>query len=197
MPEKKKLTIGITVNLDNYENLRLEVEGEVENQQDADGLIAFLDSMLARLGRGDAATAQRMDAYRRRVFGTVAGQPEPGAGAPAPAEAPCPTPETIEQAIPPAPEHPHPPGISGPQEQPEPTSEAPQEQEPAAQTAPKPTGGIERRSPEQPGTKQGAAPPAEGGGACENCGATVTKSQAKLSQLFMGRTLCKRCMEQP
>ena len=32
---------------------------------------------------------------------------------------------------------------------------------------------------------------------CANCGAAVPKSQAKLSQLFQGKTLCKQCMEAP
>ena len=32
---------------------------------------------------------------------------------------------------------------------------------------------------------------------CEKCGAPVPKSQAKLSQLFQGKTLCKQCMEVP
>ncbi|WP_298667564.1 hypothetical protein [uncultured Methanofollis sp.] len=68
MPAKKTLTLGITVNLDNYENLRLEVSGEVESQEDTEELAGFLDTTLARLGRGDEATAERVDAYRRRVF---------------------------------------------------------------------------------------------------------------------------------
>ena len=34
-------------------------------------------------------------------------------------------------------------------------------------------------------------------GLCEKCGAPVPKSQAKLSQLFQGKTLCKQCMEVP
>jgi len=32
---------------------------------------------------------------------------------------------------------------------------------------------------------------------CEKCGAPVPKSQAKLSQLFQSKTLCKKCMEAP
>ena len=32
---------------------------------------------------------------------------------------------------------------------------------------------------------------------CEGCGAETTRSQAKLSQLFMSKTLCKRCMDSP
>ena len=32
---------------------------------------------------------------------------------------------------------------------------------------------------------------------CERCGAETTKAQAKLSQLFMSKTLCKKCMDSP
>ena len=32
---------------------------------------------------------------------------------------------------------------------------------------------------------------------CARCGAETTKAQAKLSQLFMSKTLCKACMEAP
>ena len=32
---------------------------------------------------------------------------------------------------------------------------------------------------------------------CEKCGAAVPPQQAKLSQLFMSKTLCKQCMEAP
>ena len=68
MSGKREVTIGITINLQNYENLRLEVEGDVETHEDVDELITFLDGVLARLGRGDPATAERVDAYRRRVL---------------------------------------------------------------------------------------------------------------------------------
>jgi len=32
---------------------------------------------------------------------------------------------------------------------------------------------------------------------CARCGAETTKAQAKLSQLFMSQTLCKKCMDSP
>jgi len=32
---------------------------------------------------------------------------------------------------------------------------------------------------------------------CTKCGAPVSKSQVKLSNLFMNKTLCKKCMEAP
>jgi len=65
---RKTLSIGITVNLENYENLRLDVEGEVGDDGDAEELISFLDGMLARLGHGDQVTAERVEAYRKRVL---------------------------------------------------------------------------------------------------------------------------------
>ncbi|MDK2916129.1 MAG: hypothetical protein PWR25_686 [Euryarchaeota archaeon] len=203
MSSKKEVTIGITINLENYENLRLEVEGDVETHEDVDDLITFLDGILARLGRGDQATAERVDAYRRRVLAarpavpeapapekeaplperkmpipekeTVAPEmkaPEPAAPKEAEPRA-CPTPEAIAAAIPPAPEPPRAPVV--PEEKPPAQPEAAPVQEPA---------------PAKP-----SAAPAED--VCEVCGAEVTKSQAKLSQLFMSKTLCKKCMEQP
>ncbi len=200
MSDKKEVTIGITINLENYENLRLEVEGKVESQQDADDLIAFLDGMLARLGRGDAATADRIDAYRRRVLTAriESSQPEERAMPPAPApkqkqiapefaagagakplqaQKECPT-EIIEDAIPEAPKQPHPPVHPKPPEQ---KREAAPNPEPAA----------------KPATGENKPPTGEAEGVCEACGAPITKSQAKLAQLFTSRTLCKKCMEQP
>ncbi|MDK2889841.1 MAG: hypothetical protein PWR21_473 [Methanoculleus sp.] len=186
MSSKKEVTIGITINLENYENLRLEVEGDVETHEDVDDLITFLDGILSRLGRGDQATAERVDAYRRRVLAARPATPQAPAReekAPEPAEpAPreeaekkaCPPPEVIEAAIPPAPE---PPRIPQPPAKPE-------EKTPAQPEA----------APE-PATEKPSAAPAEG--VCEMCGAEVTKSQAKLSRLFMNKTLCKKCMEQP
>jgi hypothetical protein len=68
MASKKKLSIGITVNLENYENIRLEVDGEVESRGDAEALVAYLDDVLAGMGRSDPATARKIDSYRSRVL---------------------------------------------------------------------------------------------------------------------------------
>ncbi|QXM18663.1 hypothetical protein [Methanoculleus virus Blf4] len=65
-----------------------------------------------------------------------------------------------------------------------------------AATAPDP-------APSAPPTSEGLAPaatvtaPPEGFSLCAECGAPVPKSQAKLSQLFQSKTLCKKCMEAP
>jgi len=42
-----------------------------------------------------------------------------------------------------------------------------------------------------------AAAPPEGFSLCAECGEAVPANQAKLSQLFQGKTLCKQCMEVP
>jgi hypothetical protein len=68
MAQRRNLSIGITINLDNYENLRLEVSGEVCGDEDTEDLITYLDGILSRLGRGTPETAERVDAYRKRVL---------------------------------------------------------------------------------------------------------------------------------
>ncbi|MDD1706113.1 MAG: hypothetical protein LUQ12_03635 [Methanoregulaceae archaeon] len=77
MGGRKTLTIGVTVNLEHYENLRLEVSGDVESPEDAENLSRFLDTILGSFGRDDPATAERVNSYRRRVLpgsgGNVAG----------------------------------------------------------------------------------------------------------------------------
>lgn len=51
-------------------------------------------------------------------------------------------------------------------------------------------------APPEPEASAPSAPP-EGFGICAECGEAVPQSQAKLSQLFMSRTLCKACMDSP
>jgi len=68
MSSQKTLTIGVTVNLEHYENLRLEVSGDVDSPEDAENLSQFLDSILGCFGKNDPATAERVNSYRRRVF---------------------------------------------------------------------------------------------------------------------------------
>jgi hypothetical protein len=68
MEGRRTLSIGITVNLEHYENLRLEVSGQVESQEDAQELVQYLDTVLGSFGRQDPATAERIESYRRRVL---------------------------------------------------------------------------------------------------------------------------------
>ena len=96
---KRNFSIGITINLDNYENLRLDVGGEIENEQDAEELIGFLDRILSRLGRGTKETAQRVDSYRSRVFALQKAEGAPEQQAPPKREPPQ---EKAPAAAPPA-----------------------------------------------------------------------------------------------
>jgi len=57
-------------------------------------------------------------------------------------------------------------------------------------------------APSAPPTPEASAPaaaaaPPEGFSLCAECGEAVPANQAKLSQLFQGKTLCKQCMEAP
>ncbi|MDD1653403.1 MAG: hypothetical protein LUQ64_02540 [Methanomicrobiales archaeon] len=272
MPSRKNVTIGITINLDNYENLRLEVSGEAEDTGGVEELIAFLDTLLLRLGRGDAATAERVEAYRRRVLqrpalaaarsrATPPAAPRPAA---APAAAPAPA---RAAAVPPAPPRPAEPAPAPVKERPAKTSvlgvelppsaldeivaasdaaaprrqgkgeavplramtmedvvqlEEQAEKEAAAQAPPGPGGrkppgpaaaprgreavpqGKKPAAPPLPEEETVPAPPPEtasprepepaGDVLCQECGEPVGKSQQKLSQLFMGKVLCRKCM---
>jgi hypothetical protein len=68
MGARRNLTIGVTINLEHYENLRVEVNGEAESAAEADSLIRFLDEILGRFGQKDPATRERVDSYRQRVL---------------------------------------------------------------------------------------------------------------------------------
>lgn len=200
MFRKKEVTIGITINLENYENLRLEVAGDVENSEDVDDLVMFLDGMLARLGRGDPATAERVDAYRRRVLTmrpaetqspeTEAARVPAASRAPEPGtqeELSCPPADVVKRPTPVAQEHPAPPHARGSPAKPEVT--IPKQPEPLPEQAPP------QPEPAEPAEPDPSRSRAED--VCEVCGAEVTKSQAKLSMLFMSKILCKKCMERP
>ncbi len=195
MSRKREVTIGVTINLENYENLRLEVEGGVETHEDVDDLIRFLDGMLARLGRGDPVIAGRVDAYRQRVLALQ--PPEPETATPPAPEHPSPAIEIIGTATPPVQQDPSSPAISIIETATPPAPEHP----PAVQKPDAGASGLPEpevaQAPLQPEPLEAKPPAAPAGDICEICGAEVTKSQAKLSRLFMSKTLCKKCMEQP
>jgi hypothetical protein len=177
MAGRKTFSIGITINLDNYENLRLDVSGEVEDQHDTEEFIRFLDQTLERLGRGNVNTAARVDSYRRRVF-TL---PEGGKEAPvAPPSAEKPWAAQQAPEAPPMPKKEAAPAVVSPGQ----VAEAPAPA-PAATPASKPA------------ARPVEAPKPQGEFVCEECQGPVTKSQQQISQLFQGKTLCKKCMKTP
>lgn len=163
---KRNLTIGVTVNLKNYESLRLEVQDEVESDEDVRSLVAFLDETLALFGRGNRETEDLVAHYRRRVMqGAVGG----GAGEPAapPAAARPAAVPVVEPVV--APPAPVPAATEPPEEAPAPK---PAPKAPAKAPAPSPTGAV-----------------------CEECGAPVSAAEEKTSRLFVSKTLCKKCIQ--
>ena len=68
MTPGKRLTIGVTVNLERYENLRVAVEGDVETVEDGENLARYLDDVLAGFGKNDPETEKQIANYRFRVL---------------------------------------------------------------------------------------------------------------------------------
>lgn len=167
MSGPKTLTVGITVNLEHYENLRLEVSGEVMTHEDALDLARFLYEELERFGVGDPATRERIENFQKRVFPLVSIKPDthtkectvgvcPISGWVNPSVdaipvTPAPTPTTPEPAM--------------------------NEQSPVHTTT---ESGIEAESPVI---------------TCEDCGGTVNPAEQKMSMLFTNRTLCRKCLK--
>jgi len=65
-PENARLSIVHTVNLGNYESLKVGIEGQAEDREE---LELFIDDTIARFGRNHPATMDAIDTYRRRVLG--------------------------------------------------------------------------------------------------------------------------------
>ncbi|MBN1431299.1 MAG: hypothetical protein JW931_00840 [Methanomicrobiaceae archaeon] len=160
MSGNRKLSIGITVNLENYENLKVEVDGEVKDGEDAGELMEYLDIVLSRLGRNDPETKKRIDSYRRRVLESPGGHIKTDFREPK-ADLPPAIPQTtVEPEATPAP--------AGPEVK---------AGEPEKEKAP------EKKIPEATGFT------------CSACGMPISKAEEQLSQIFMGRSLCKKCLD--
>ena len=181
MSERRTLTIGVAINLGNYESLRLEVSDEAGTEQEAAELAAYLDRILSGYGSGDAGTRAAIDKYRARVLARVPVFEEE---------------EPIENT----------PVMQMPEPEPEPIRPTEtQEQTPADTAAPEPEtpATIEEPVTIAPPQPEPASPPQEipaqdeSGNTfvCEKCGSAVSKVQRDVSNLFMGKTLCKSCMK--
>jgi len=197
MSGKRKLSIGITINLENYENLRLEIEGEVATENDADELVSYLDGVLSRLGRNDPGTADRVDSYRRRVLEMpadfiVGGQESLSvAGDTSGDDIHAPSgelkvPETASvysEAV----TYVAGAGTAG-------TAEVSDEPEVIVSEVSKRSGEpAVGEGPGQSGNKD-ENKSSEQIFSCSSCGAMISGPEERLSQLFVGRPLCRRCL---
>ena len=73
MKKPVKLTVGVTVNLEHYENLRVEVEGETADDADAAELISYLGEVLNRFGKNDPGVRWQIQRYYQRVLAGATG----------------------------------------------------------------------------------------------------------------------------
>jgi hypothetical protein len=206
MTSSKSVSWSALVNIGNNESLALTVSGEAANPDEARDIFAFAcGQLLGVANSADEDTAALIRAYVSRLVQTEEARPvEQEAPAPAPKKeawepkitkssydamqaekaakkdaAPATRPSAAEQAAAAVAQC-----IKPPATVPDPAPSAPPTPEDvapaAAITAP-------------PAPKTALHP----GVVCVNCGAAVSASQAKLSQLFQSKTLCKSCMEAP
>jgi hypothetical protein len=215
MTGKKSVAWSAIINLGNEESLGLVVTGEAETPDEGQEVALYAAGQLIGMAdRADKSTGDMIRAYVRRVFS--AAPPAPTTPKPAPEvreprkedpsiyDKPRPAPSTRAAAtlnqISPLPERMPAPVAKSSPATPTP-SHAPTTAEqaaaavqvcikpPAAPPTPEASASAER--PAAPPVARTA--PAEV--VCEACGAPVTKSQAKLSQLFLSKIACKDCME--
>lgn len=237
MSERRTLTIGVAINVGNYESLRLEVSDCVQTEEEAAELAAYLNRVLDGYAQNDATTRAAIDRYRSRVLEKYVPEEEPSSSdtldeiygtaqvsedisfsEPEPSE-PVSAPEVLTPVVSEpgpvvvvdTPAVPAPvsavdvPSISDPvPSEPEPVvaADTPSVPEPVS-FEPDPVPAVE--TPSAPDPTPSESEPAAAVQApktsepvtytCEKCGAVVSKVQRDVSNLFMGKTLCKACMK--
>ncbi len=176
MTSPKTVSWSALVNIGNNESLALTVSGEAANPDDARDIFAFAcGQLLGVANSADEATAPLIRAYVSRLIQIEEARPVER-------EAPAPVPKKEPRA----------PMIT--RSSYDAMQTAKQDTVPAT-----PPSAAEQAAaavaqcikPPAPAETQAAED------VCEKCGAPVPKSQAKLSQLFRIKTLCKKCMEAP
>ena len=237
MSERRTLTIGVAINVGNYESLRLEVSDCVQTEEEAAELAAYLNRVLDGYAQNDATTRAAIDRYRSRVLEKYVPEEEPSSSDtldeiygtaqvsenisfsdPEPSE-PVSAPEVLTPVV----SEPGPvvvvdtPSVPAPVsavDVPSVSDPVPSEQEPvAAADTPSVPEPVSFESEPVPAVETPSVPdptPSESEPAaavqapktsepvtytCEKCGAVVSKVQRDVSNLFMGKTLCKACMK--
>ena len=175
MTPSKSVSWSALVNIGNNESLALTVSGEAANPDEARDIFAFAcGQLLGVANSADETTAPLIRAYVSRLVQTEEARPVEQDAVPA-------TPPSAEEQAAAAVAQ----CIKPPATAPDPAPSAPPTPEASA-----PAAAV--TAPLAPKT----APP-EGFSICVECGEAVPANQAKLSQLFQSKTLCKSCMEVP
>jgi len=188
----KEVILGATLPLENGSTVTFSIAGHVEAERDYDDAVVIFGRKLLKY-TNSASDADRLTV--RQVVASITSTPldkvpdvgtptspapvkvpakvAPPVAAPAPVMGPAPT--AAEQAAAAVAQCIKPPATA-----PDPTPAAP----------PEPGASAPAAAVTAPPTPKTALHP---GAVCVNCGAAVGASQAKLSQLFQGKTLCKKC----
>lgn len=201
MTDKRSVTIGVTINLGNYESLRLEVSDTAETKSDADELRSFLSDVLDGFGNNNATTKSAIEKYKEKILadGNFEKSDEPMPEINPEFTFDLPTEEPAKEAEPVYQNdfemeisESRPPLLDEIlKTEPEPEKEPIKEEPPLfteIETAPVP-------EPEPPKVSVPISKPSEGEYTCEKCGEKISKVQRDVSNLFMGKSLCKNCMK--
>jgi hypothetical protein len=198
MTSFKSVSWSALVNIGNNESLALTVSGEAANPDEARDIFAFAcGQLLGVANSADEATAPLIRAYVSRLVQTEEARPVEQ-------DAPAPTPkkEAWEPKITKASYDARQANAAAKQDAVPATPPSAEEQAAAAVAqCIKPPATAPDPAPSAPPTSEGLAPaatvtaPPEGFSLCAECGEAVPANQAKLSQLFQGKTLCKSCMD--
>jgi len=195
MTSSKSVSWSALVNIGNNESLALTVSGEAATPDEARDIFAFAcGQLLGVANSADDATAPLIRAYVSRLVQTEEARPvEQDAPAPVPKK------ETWEPKITKSSYD----AMQTAKQDAAPAAPPSAEEQAAAAvaqcikppaTAPKEPAPSAPPTPEVSAPAAAAAPP-EGFSLCAECGEAVPANQAKLSQLFMNKTLCKSCMD--
>ena len=182
----KEVILGATVPLENGGAITFSIAGHVEAERDYDDAVVIFGRKLLKY-TNSASDADRLTV--RQVISSITSTPldkVPDVGTPTP---PAPVKEPAKVAPPVAAPAP----VMGPA----PTA-AEQAAAAVAQCIKPPATAPKEPAPSAPPTPEASVSGApQSGEVCANCGAAVSASQAKLSQLFQSKTLCKKCMDSP
>jgi hypothetical protein len=176
MTSSKSVSWSALVNIGNNESIALTVSGEAATPDEARDIFAFAcGQLLGVANSADEATAPLIRAYVSRLVQTEEARPV-GREAPAPAPKKAPWEPKITRS----------------------SYDAMQTAKHDTAPAPRPSAEEQAAAAVAQVVKPPAAAKApEAFGLCEKCGEAVPSQQAKLSMLFMSKTLCKSCMEAP
>ena len=169
-----EVILGATVPLENGGTITFSIAGHVETERDYDDAVVIFGRKLLKY-TNSASDADRLTV--RQVISSITSTPldkVPDVGTPT---SPAPDKEPAKVTPPVA--------TPAPGMGPAPTA-AEQAAAAVAQCIKPPA-----TAPKEPAP---SAPP-EGFSLCAECGEAVPANQAKLSQLFQGKTLCKKCMD--